>query len=111
MKLSKKTLVALLLVVLVVVGIALWRVLQKREAQSVAESAPAAPPPATGPRVIYSETADPHADIRQALATAAREHKRVILDFGGNWCGGLQGPGHLLPRQQERQLAGVELRP
>ncbi|MGC9291558.1 MAG: thioredoxin family protein [Acidobacteriaceae bacterium] len=35
---------------------------------------------------IYSDTADAKAEIRAALATAAREHKRVILDFGGNWC-------------------------
>ena len=41
-------------------------------------------------RQIYSPTADAHADIQQALSTAAREHKRVILDFGGNWCGDCQ---------------------
>ena len=39
------------------------------------------------PHDIYSDTADAHAEIRNALSTAAREHKRVILDFGGNWCG------------------------
>lgn len=38
-------------------------------------------------RQIYSDTADAHADIAAALHTAAQEHKRVILDFGGNWCG------------------------
>ncbi|HEY0795976.1 MAG TPA: thioredoxin family protein [Acidisarcina sp.] len=38
-------------------------------------------------RQIYSETADAKAEVREALATAAREHKRVLLDFGGNWCG------------------------
>jgi thioredoxin 1 len=43
-----------------------------------------------GTKVIYSETADPHADIQAALTTAAKEHKRVILDFGGNWCGDCQ---------------------
>jgi thiol:disulfide interchange protein len=43
-----------------------------------------------GTRVIYNETADAHADIQQAIATAAKEHKRVILDFGGNWCGDCQ---------------------
>ncbi len=43
-----------------------------------------------GTRVIYNESADPHADIQQALATAAKEHKRVIVDFGGNWCGDCQ---------------------
>ena len=42
------------------------------------------------PRHIYNENADAHAEIREALATAAREHKRVILDFGGNWCGDCQ---------------------
>lgn len=38
-------------------------------------------------REIYSDTADAHVEVRDALARAAREHKRVILDFGGNWCG------------------------
>ena len=41
-------------------------------------------------RHIYSDTADAHAEIKQALATAAREHKNVLLDFGGNWCGDCQ---------------------
>ena len=38
-------------------------------------------------RDIYSDTADAHADIAQAIHTAAAQHKHVILDFGGNWCG------------------------
>jgi thioredoxin 1 len=41
-------------------------------------------------RIIYSTTADAHADIAQAIRTATREHKRIILDFGGNWCGDCQ---------------------
>lgn len=41
---------------------------------------------ATTPQ-IYSDTADAKAEIRQALAVAARQHKHVLLDFGGNWCG------------------------
>jgi thiol:disulfide interchange protein len=41
-------------------------------------------------RQIYSDTADAHSEIQNALTTAAREHKRVILDFGGNWCGDCQ---------------------
>lgn len=41
-------------------------------------------------RQIYSETADAKAEIRQALLVAAREHKHVLLDFGGNWCGDCQ---------------------
>lgn len=39
-----------------------------------------------GSAIIYSDTADAKADIRAAIATAARERKHVILDFGGNWC-------------------------
>lgn len=41
-------------------------------------------------RNVYSDTADAHAEIRDAQARAAREHKRVLLDFGGNWCGDCQ---------------------
>jgi thiol:disulfide interchange protein len=39
---------------------------------------------------LYSETADPAADISAALTRARAEHKRVLLDFGGNWCGDCQ---------------------
>jgi len=42
------------------------------------------------PRHIYSESANPKADIAAGLAKARREHKRVILDFGGDWCGDCQ---------------------
>jgi len=36
---------------------------------------------------IYSDTADAHADLAAALATAKQTHRHVLLDFGGNWCG------------------------
>jgi len=48
------------------------------------------PAPAYTPKHIYSETADPKADIAAGLAQAKHEHKRVILDFGGDWCGDCQ---------------------
>jgi thiol:disulfide interchange protein len=48
------------------------------------------PAPAATSKHIYSETADPKADIAAALAKAKKEHKRVILDFGGDWCGDCQ---------------------
>jgi thioredoxin 1 len=35
---------------------------------------------------IYPAIDSAGADIDAALATARREHKRVILDFGGDWC-------------------------
>jgi thiol:disulfide interchange protein len=58
----------------------------------VATPAVPAKPPATPytPKHLYSETADPNADIAAALAQAKSEHKRVLLDFGGDWCGDCQ---------------------
>ena len=55
-------------------------------------SAPASVPatPAFAPKHIYLETANPSADIAAALTQAKREHKRVIVDFGGDWCGDCQ---------------------
>ena len=42
-------------------------------------------PPAVK-RDLYPADADATADIRKALQTAVKEHKNVLLDFGGNWC-------------------------
>jgi thioredoxin 1 len=61
-----------------------------RAGVGVAFAALAAGALAQGPRHIYSESADAKAEIQQALAKARQEHKRVILDFGGNWCGDCQ---------------------
>jgi thiol:disulfide interchange protein len=41
-------------------------------------------------RHLYSETANASADIAAAMVTARREHKRILLDFGANWCGDCQ---------------------
>lgn len=35
---------------------------------------------------IYDESADAAADITAALAEAKRDGKRVLLQFGANWC-------------------------
>jgi len=35
---------------------------------------------------IYSPGSDARAAIKQALAAASRQHKRVIVVFGANWC-------------------------
>ncbi len=39
---------------------------------------------------IYPDPAQAPADLAAALKTAAATHKRVLLDFGGNWCGDCQ---------------------
>jgi thiol:disulfide interchange protein len=36
---------------------------------------------------IYPDIARASADIDMALKTAKQDGKRVIVDFGGNWCG------------------------
>jgi thioredoxin 1 len=40
---------------------------------------------AAGP--IYPETSRAEADVKAALAEAAKSKRRVLVDFGGNWCG------------------------
>jgi thiol:disulfide interchange protein len=47
----------------------------------------AAPTPNQPRGDIYPDGAGAASDVANALTRAAREHKRVILDFGGNWCG------------------------
>jgi thiol:disulfide interchange protein len=41
-------------------------------------------------RQIYPEPAQAKADLSAALKTAAQMHKRVLLEFGGDWCGDCQ---------------------
>ncbi len=37
-------------------------------------------------RAIYPDPSQARADVAAALKTAAATHRRVLLDFGGNWC-------------------------
>ena len=39
---------------------------------------------------LYDDHANARADIAAALKQARREHKRVLVDFGGDWCGDCQ---------------------
>lgn len=41
-------------------------------------------------RVIYPDPAQAKGEVAAALKTAAAAHKRILLDFGGNWCGDCQ---------------------
>jgi len=63
-----------------------------------APDAPPAPPsaaPQTPPKAaseeqatkIYDEQADAKAQIAQALAKAKKDNRRVLVQWGGNWCG------------------------
>ena len=55
-------------------------------------------------RTIYPDPAQAHADIAAALKTAAATHKRVLLDFGGNWCGDCIVLDMYFHNQQNRPL-------
>jgi thioredoxin 1 len=39
---------------------------------------------------IYPDPSEAKTDLAAALKTAAATHKRILLDFGGNWCGDCQ---------------------
>jgi thiol:disulfide interchange protein len=41
-------------------------------------------------RAIYPDPSEAKADLAAALKTAAATHRRILLDFGGNWCGDCQ---------------------
>ena len=41
-------------------------------------------------RDIYPDPAQARTDLAAALKTATATHKRVLVDFGGNWCGDCQ---------------------
>lgn len=41
-------------------------------------------------REIYPAPERAKADLAAALKAAAETHKRILLDFGGNWCGDCQ---------------------
>jgi thioredoxin 1 len=41
-------------------------------------------------RDIYPDPSQARPDLAAALKSAAATHRRVLLDFGGNWCGDCQ---------------------
>ena len=46
----------------------------------------AALPPLHAAERIYPDAARAEADVAAALQEAARTHRRVLVDFGGDWC-------------------------
>jgi thioredoxin 1 len=56
----------------------------------VAALALVAGPAFSASRDIYPDPAQAKTDLAAALKTAAATHRRVLIDFGGNWCGDCQ---------------------
>ncbi len=48
--------------------------------------APRLPQPADMKKDLYPASIDAHAEIKEAEEKAAKEHKRLLLVFGANWC-------------------------
>ncbi|HET9308823.1 MAG TPA: thioredoxin family protein [Candidatus Sulfotelmatobacter sp.] len=48
--------------------------------------APSLKQPSDMKKEIYPASADAHAELKEAEEKAARDHKRLLLVFGANWC-------------------------
>lgn len=53
---------------------------------------------------IFPEVDAAHMDIQAALAKARKEHKRVLVDFGGDWCGDCQVLNYYMHQSPNREL-------
>ncbi len=58
-----------------------WRLMSVERAD-----APHLKQPSDMKKNIYPPNADAHAEIKEAEEKAAKEHRRVLLVFGANWC-------------------------
>lgn len=92
---NRRTLPLVVVLLLAVVAFFYFHGRQARHVQTAADiaAAKAAHKPAiayTPGKHIYPAIDQAPADVAAALAEAARTHKRVILDFGGDWCGDCQ---------------------
>jgi thioredoxin 1 len=55
-------------------------------------------------RDIYPDPGQAKADLAAALKTATQNHKRIIIDFGGNWCGDCQVLDIYFHNQENRPI-------
>ncbi|HEY1939203.1 MAG TPA: thioredoxin family protein [Candidatus Angelobacter sp.] len=72
---------ARMLKLLSMAGLLLCCLLSSAQWKKTPLQAPAQPNPQ-----LYRSDANAAAEINHALITASKQHKRVLLDFGGNWC-------------------------
>lgn len=55
-------------------------------------------------RDVYPDPAQARPDIARALKEAAATHKRILLDFGGNWCADCHVLDFYLHNSQNRPI-------
>jgi ketosteroid isomerase-like protein len=63
-----------------------WRITASRRGEFSPEAVRRLPQPATPNPDLYSDPKEAEAELRAAEGVAAREHKRVLVVFGANWC-------------------------
>ena len=63
-----------------------WRILQTERGDMRVDPTYRLPQPAKPNTELYPPPKEARAEINAALARAAKDHKRVILVFGANWC-------------------------
>jgi thioredoxin 1 len=63
-----------------------WKIVYTERSDLAPREAERLPEPTTPNVNLYPPTEQASADVQTALAAAAKDHKRVLLVFGGNWC-------------------------
>ena len=63
-----------------------WKIVTLRRNTFEGEPLRTLPQPAAPNVKLYPEPREAEAELKAGLAKAAREHKRVLVVFGGNWC-------------------------
>jgi len=63
-----------------------WKIIATQRSDPGAKQARRLPEPAKPNTQLYPPPEEAPAEISSALAAAAKDHKRVLLVFGGNWC-------------------------
>jgi ketosteroid isomerase-like protein len=63
-----------------------WKIIASARDEFAVEEARRLPQPAAPNTNLYAEPPEAEKELHEGLARAAKEHKRVIVVFGGNWC-------------------------
>jgi thioredoxin 1 len=63
-----------------------WKIISTQRGDLAAKEARRLPEPAKPNTQLYPPPEEAQAEISLALAAATKDHKRVLLVFGGNWC-------------------------
>jgi ketosteroid isomerase-like protein/thiol-disulfide isomerase/thioredoxin len=63
-----------------------WRIMVTQRGEFAVDAGRRLPQPSAPNPRLYSDPSEAHAELTEALGRAARDHKRVLVMFGANWC-------------------------